>query len=146
MGENKQEEGIDKSNIRFYKAFESLSLERMEEVWKHSDNVVCVHPGWDLFTGWMSIYESWATIFRETERIQFHITNTKIRALENMAIVICLENITTIVNENKIRMGVVATNIFECQPTQKESGWLMIHHHGSAMSNYMLPNTTNHDN
>jgi hypothetical protein len=146
LGENKQEEGIDKSNIRFYKAFESLSLERMEEVWKHSDNVVCVHPGWDLFTGWMSIYESWATIFRETERIQFHITNTKIRALENMAIVICLENITTIVNENKIRMGVVATNIFECQPTQKESGWLMIHHHSSVMSNYMLPNTTNHDN
>ena len=47
-----QEEGIDKSNIRFYKAFESLSLERMEEVWKHGDDVVCVHPGWDLFTGW----------------------------------------------------------------------------------------------
>ena len=102
---------IDNSNTRFYKAFESLSLERMEEVWKHSDNVVCVHPGWDLFTGWMSIYESWATIFRETERIQFHITNTKIKALENMAIVICFENIKTIVNENKIRMSVVATNI-----------------------------------
>ena len=144
MGD-KIQEGIDKSNIRFYKAFESLSLERIEEVWKHRDDVVCVHPGWDLFTGWMSIRDSWATIFRETERIQFHITNTKIRALENMAIVICLENIETIVNENKIRMGVVDTNIFERQPTQKESVWQMIHHHGSAMSNYMLPNTTNHD-
>ena len=63
-----------------------------------------------------------------------------------MAIVICLENIRTIVNENKISMGVVATNIFERQHIQKESGWLMIHHHGSAMSNYMLPNTTDHDN
>ena len=57
-----------------------------------------------------------------------------------MALVICLENIKTIVNENKIRMGVVATNIFERQPTQKESGWLMIHHHGSPVSDYIPPN------
>ena len=45
------EQTIQNINIGFYKAFESLSLERMEEVWKHSDDVVCVHPGWDLFKG-----------------------------------------------------------------------------------------------
>jgi hypothetical protein len=22
----------------------------MEALWKHEDNVVCIHPGWDLFT------------------------------------------------------------------------------------------------
>ena len=46
------EQTIQEINIQFYKAFESLSLERMEEVWKRSDEVVCVHPGWDLFRGW----------------------------------------------------------------------------------------------
>jgi ketosteroid isomerase-like protein len=139
-GNSKGEELIDKSNIRFYNAFESLSIEGMEEVWKHSDDVVCVHPGWDLFTGWMAIRESWVTIFQNTDKIQFHITNTKLRTFENIAIVICLENIRTNVYEGKIRMGVVATNIFERQNSNSEEKWLMVHHHGSLVSNYVPPN------
>src|ERR671912_550558 len=107
MNESTEQE-ILKVNTRFYNAFESLSLERMEEVWKHSDDVVCVHPGWDLFTGWMAVRESWMTIFQNTERIQFIITNAKVRAFENIvAVVVCLENIETIINQDKIIMGVI---------------------------------------
>jgi ketosteroid isomerase-like protein len=139
------EQTIQDINIQFYKAFESLSLERMEQVWKHSDDVVCVHPGWDLFRGWTAVRESWMTIFQNTERIQFIITNAKVRAFENIvAVVVCLENIETIINQDKIRMGVIATNIFERQRIVKndEDEWLMIHHHGSPVSNYMPPNVS----
>jgi ketosteroid isomerase-like protein len=139
------EQTIQDINIQFYKAFESLSLERMERVWKHSDDVVCVHPGWDLFRGWTAVRESWMTIFQNTERIQFIITNAKVRAFENIvAVVVCLENIETIINQDKIRMGVIATNIFERQRIVKndEDEWLMIHHHGSPVSNYMPPNVS----
>jgi ketosteroid isomerase-like protein len=143
------EQAIQKVNTRFYNAFESLSLERMEEVWKHSDDVVCVHPGWDLFTGWMAVQESWMTIFQNTERIQFLITNAMIRIFENIiAIVVCLENIQSNVNQNKMIMQVIATNIFERQPIVKnnnnndEEKWLMIHHHGSLVSNYIPPNVS----
>ena len=139
------EQTIQDINIQFYKAFESLSLERMEQVWKHSDDVVCVHPGWDLFRGWTAVRESWMTIFQNTERIQFIITNAKVRAFENIvAVVVCLENIVTIINQDKIRMGVIATNIFERQRIVRndEDEWLMIHHHGSPVSNYMPPNVS----
>jgi ketosteroid isomerase-like protein len=139
------EQTIHDINIQFYKAFESLSLERMERVWKHSDDVVCVHPGWDLFRGWTAVRESWMTIFQNTERIQFIITNAKVRAFENIvAVVVCLENIETIINQDKIRMGVIATNIFERQRIVRndEDEWLMIHHHGSPVSNYMPPNVS----
>jgi ketosteroid isomerase-like protein len=139
------EQTIQDINIQFYKAFESLSLERMERVWKHSDDVVCVHPGWDLFRGWTAVRESWMTIFQNTERIQFIITNAKVRAFENIvAVVVCLENIETIINQDKIRMGVIATNIFERQRIVRndEDEWLMIHHHGSPVSNYMPPNVS----
>ena len=147
MNESTEQE-ILKVNTRFYNAFESLSLERMEEVWKHSDDVVCVHPGWDLFTGWMAVQESWMTIFQNTERIQFLITNAKIRIFENIiAIVVCLENIQSNVNQNKMIMRVIATNIFERQLIVKnnnndEEKWLMIHHHGSLVSNYIPPNVS----
>ena len=108
----------------------------MERLWKHEDNVVCIHPGWDLFTGWLAIRESWITIFRNTEMIKFIITNTKVRVFDNIAVVVCLENIETLVNGEIVRLGVIATNIFE----QMENQWLLIHHHGSSVSNYIPPN------
>lgn len=140
--EEEEKKAIEKSNTRFYQAFESLSLEKMEEVWDHTDNTVCVHPGWDLFTGWMAIRDSWNRIFQNTEMIKFIITNTKIKIFENIAIVVCLENIETIVNENNVRMGVIATNIFERQNINKNNNnkWLIIHHQGSVASNYIPPN------
>ena len=144
-----EEKAVEKSNIKFYQAFESLSLEKMEEVWDHTDNTVCVHPGWDMSIGWMAIRDSWARIFQNTEMIKFIITNTKIKIFENIAIVVCLENIETIINGNNIRMGVIATNIFELQNIKNNNNnnnnvkWLIIHHQGSVTSNYIPPNISN---
>jgi len=68
--------------------------------------------------------------------IKFVITNTKVRDFENIAVVVCLENIETFFDGENLRLGVIATNIFE----QMENQWLLIHHHGSSVSNYIPPN------
>jgi ketosteroid isomerase-like protein len=136
-------EEVQKVNSQFYHAFESLSIERMERLWKHEDNIVCIHPGWDLFAGWLAVRESWITIFANTEMIRFTITNTKVRVFNNnddgkiAAVVVCLENIETSVNRQNVKLGVIATNIFEKIENQQ---WLLIHHHGSSLSNYISPN------
>ena len=136
-------EEVKKINTQFYHAFENLSIEMMERLWKHVDNAVCIHPGWDLFMGWLAIRESWITIFRNTDTMRFVITNTKIRIFDNnnsnnrvVAVVVCLENIDTSVNRQIVKIGVVATNIFEYEKNQ----WLLVHHHGSSISNYIPPN------
>ena len=76
--------------------------------------------------------------------IKFFITNTKVKAFENIALVVCLENIDTVIdNQNTIKMGVIATNIFEQQNVKNNyynNEWLMIHHHGSVVANYIPPN------
>ena len=133
---NKDEILVQEINSEFYHAFENLSIERMERLWKHEDNIVCIHPGWDLFTGWLAIRESWITIFSSTDMIKFIITNTKVRVFGNVAVVVCLENIETSVNGEILRLGVIATNVFE----QIDNQWLLIHHHGSSVSNYIRPN------
>src|SRR5919198_5478321 len=103
---------VNKVNSEFYHGFESLSIETMERLWKHDENVVCIHPGWDLFTGWLAIRESWITIFSNTEMIRFTITNTKVRTFDKVAVVVCLENIeTTSADRRLIKIGVIATNI-----------------------------------
>ena len=94
-----------------------------------------------MFVGWLAIRESWVTIFANTENIKFIITNLKIRTYnEIIAVVTCLENIEMSLNEVKIKSGVVATNIFEYVNNQKK--WLIIHHHGSPVSNYLVPPKT----
>jgi ketosteroid isomerase-like protein len=132
---------VNKTNTEFYRAFESLSIEMMDKLWKHDENIVCIHPGWDLFTGWLAIRESWLTIFENTEMIKFTITNTKIRTFDKVAVVVCLENIdTTSANGQAIKIGVIATNIFERSEQLNE--WLLIHHHGSPVTNYIPPNVS----
>lgn len=77
-------------------------------------------------------------IFQNTEVIKFNITNPKVRLFDNdgVRIVVCQENIETSDNGQKDRIGVIATNIFE----RCSNRWLMIHHQGSSISNYMPPN------
>ena len=129
---------IEDANIKFYEAFENLSITMMENIWNHNDDCICIHPGWEMFIGWMAIRESWLTIFANTEHIKFTITNSKTRLYkEVIAVLTCLENIEMFQNELKIKSGVVATNIFEYDSHQKK--WLIIHHHGSLLSNYFPP-------
>jgi len=129
---------VERINSKFYQAFESLLIEKMEEVWRHSDKTICVHPGWDLFTGWLAIRESWLSIFQNTDSMKFVITNTKIRIVNDIAIVVCMEHIESVIDGEKVKFGVLATNIFERQNNK----WLMIHHHGSLVSNYLPPNVS----
>jgi ketosteroid isomerase-like protein len=143
MGEDGEiVEKVNKMNTEFYRAFENLSIEMMDNLWKHDENIVCIHPGWDLFTGWLAVRESWITIFGNTDMIKFTITNTKVRIFDNkIAVVVCVENIeTTLADGRAIKIGVIATNIFERsgQPNQ----WLLVHHHGSPITNYIPPNVS----
>ena len=131
---------ILKSNGKFYHAFEVLSIEMMDNLWKHDESIICVHPGWDLLVGWLAIRESWVTIFQNTEMISFNITNTRVRIFDNgdIGVVVCQENIKSSVNRQQAEIGVIGTNIFE----RYENRWLLIHHQGSSISNYMVPNLT----
>jgi len=36
---------VREANDRFYRAFESLDLAEMDQIWAHGDEVACVHPG-----------------------------------------------------------------------------------------------------
>ena len=71
--------------------------------------------------------------------IRFTITNTKVRIFNATAVVVCLENIeTTSADRRLIKIGVIATNTFERNEHLKQ--WLLVHHHGSPVINYMPPN------
>jgi hypothetical protein len=127
----------ENANASFYDAFESLSIEEMENVWSHDENVICIHPGWEALLGWFAIRESWFQIFQNTDKISIQENTLRSKKYGNLAIIVCLEHIDIIINSENHKSGVLATNVYE----NHRSRWLLTHHHGSAISNYLIPNS-----
>ncbi len=123
------EEKVREANRSFYLALEGLDLERMDRVWLHDDSVKCVHPGWELLSGWDEVRESWARIFENTERMRVTISNVMVQMEGDIAWVVCNENITSTTRSGFDTALVLATNIF----VRREENWLMIHHHASPL-------------
>ena len=113
------------ANAAFYDAFERRSLEAMAEVWDHSDDVVCVHPGWPVLRGWPVVEESWRRILEGPGRIQFIVTNEAARVTGDVAWVTLDENLV----DRTATGTIAATNIF----VRHAGGWKLVLHHGSPV-------------
>lgn len=116
------------ANLRFYDAFSSLDILEMDKVWEQSDRVLCVHPGWDVLSGWVNVRKSWQAIFYNTTLMQFNITGGQVVLQGDSAWVLCVENITSVLDGRVSNLAVQATNIF----VRAGGGWLMVHHHASG--------------
>ena len=122
-----RENEVHKTNEAVYRAFEGLNIEIMEKTWLKESYIQCIHPGWRLLAGWEAVMESWREIFKNTQDIQFLLTEVRIRVQDPLAWVTVYENITSRVEEETSKGIVLTTNIFERKP----EGWFIIHHHGS---------------
>ena len=123
------EDPVNEVNQRFYEAFESLDITRMESIWVREDYIKCVHPGWALLSGWDAVMESWRRIFENTEQMRFTLTNVETRIQGSLAWVTLYENLASRLQGEASAAVVLATNIYE----QRADGWFMIHHHGSPV-------------
>jgi ketosteroid isomerase-like protein len=118
---------IEQANARFYQAFETLDLARMDLVWAHAEHVKCVHPGWPILVGWEAVRSSWETIFENTAEMRFTLSDVRSTRRGDLGWVTCTENIFSEVRGRLAVTSVLATNLFERGP----QGWRMIHHHAS---------------
>ncbi len=124
-----ESEAVRRANLAFYRAFESLQLPKMEQVWLHSARVQCTHPGWRRLVGYAAVIESWARIFENTFEMSFDLTGVEISVVGDLAWVVCTENITSRTHDGASRSRVEATNVFERHGGQ----WHIVHHHGSPV-------------
>jgi len=122
------------ANQRFYEAFGSLDIRRMDAVWRQDDDVQCIHPGWSRLIGWRAVRDSWIRIFNNTISMRFRVTDAKVTVRGSVAWVVCVERITMLVDEEPQETQVLATNVFSRDETQSDGRpWLMVHHHGSPV-------------
>jgi ketosteroid isomerase-like protein len=120
---------IEQANSAFYRALESGVIERMDEVWAHEDWVRCVHPGWDMLTGWSRVRESWMMIFEGGQKMRASPSEVWVWVSGDVAWVTCTENITVFNEASFDSAQAAATNLF----VHREGRWLMAHHHASPL-------------
>ena len=123
------EEAVVEANEGFYRAFETLDIDRMTAVWARDETVRCVHPGWALLQGWTDVMESWERIFDNATMMHFIITGTETSVEGDWAWVARTEHLTQVMNGQVVESRVQTTNIFR----KREGRWLMVHHHGSPV-------------
>ena len=123
------EHEVLRANQAFYEALESLDLAKMDVVWWHEDWVKCMHPGWDLISGWENVSESWANIFRSTAKLRIKINRALVHVLGDAAWVSCIEDVTSTYESGFETALVEATNIF----VRRQGVWRMAHHHTTPM-------------
>lgn len=120
---------VETVNAAFYRALESGVLEDMDAIWAHEDWVRCVHPGWEMITGWARVRESWETIFEGEQHLRASASEVSVRVLGDLAWVSCLENITVFSESSFDSAQAAATNLF----VRRGEGWLMVLHHASPI-------------
>jgi ketosteroid isomerase-like protein len=118
---------VEEANARFYRAFETLDIAEMDQVWAHAEHARCVHPGWPLLSGWDAVRSSWETIFANTEEMRFTLSDVNVNVSGPLAWVTCTENILSDVQGRVTVTSILATNLFE----RADGGWRLIHHHAS---------------
>ena len=118
---------VEEANARFYRAFETLDISEMDQVWVHGEHARCVHPGWALLCGWGAIRTSWQTIFTNTQEMRFTLSDVSVSVSEERAWVTCTETILSEVGSRVSVTAILATNVFE----RPLDGWRLVHHHGS---------------
>jgi len=124
------QEQVLEANRLFYRAFESLEIEKMEQVWLQAPHIVCVHPGWRRLSGWGPVMESWERIFQSTFEMKFDLTDVDVMIRGDVAVVVVQENLTQRGYDGSSRSVVQATNVFE----RAGNRWYLVLHHGSPVA------------
>ncbi|MSP63790.1 MAG: DUF4440 domain-containing protein [Myxococcales bacterium] len=127
MSELTEVEEVRRANQAFYRAFESLAIERMDHVWAHDGQVTCVHPGWPLAVGWAEVRATWVTILHNTAEIHFEVADEQIEVRGDLAWVVCVEKLSSRAGGGGGSGEVLATNVFR----REDGRWRLVHHHGS---------------
>lgn len=120
---------VNRVNLAFYRAFESLDLSAMAQVWLRAPYVKCIHPGGEAIVGYESVMASWKSIFENTERIHFSVHDIDVRVAGDLAWVSLTEGVDSGFSAHERGSSVVATNLYE----RRGGAWKLVLHHASPM-------------
>ena len=126
---NSEAERVRGVNQRFYEALSTQNLLRLEQLWAHSPNVRCLHPGERMLSGWPTIRESWREMFARSIAFSIEPLIAEVHVHGPIAVVTCQEKISSFTLDGSRVANLLATHIF----LKQRGRWLLIHRHASPV-------------
>ena len=115
-----------KAETAFYSAFENGDVAAMEDIWAHTDSVVCIHPHAPRLMGYDEVMQSWRDILRNTAG--FRISVQMLHHYTDEEVSVHFVNEVLIDESSRSQpVTILTTNAYH----KTDSGWRMILHHAS---------------
>lgn len=111
----------------FYRAFQTLDLTLMEQVWSTAPQVACVHPGGDLLLGVPAVLDSWRRIMHGAKPPTVTFRRLQVQEDEGTRVHLVEEWIRPTGEAGTDATRVIATNVYR----RHDGGWLLQLHHAS---------------
>lgn len=122
MADNDLADAVLAANDAFYRAFNQKDIEAMEMLWSASDEISCIHPGWNLLKGREPVLDSWRNILSNPGQPKILTGGATGALLGNVALVVCRELVGG--------SALVATNVFVLEGGE----WRLFHHHSGPVA------------
>jgi ketosteroid isomerase-like protein len=119
---SREAEAVLAANEAFYAAFNQKDLDAMGAAWAKSDDIGCIHPGWNLLRGRDEVMQSWRNILANPEQPRLVVGGASVFFLGDGAIVLCRELVGG--------APLAATNIF----VREAGAWKLLHHHSGPVA------------
>jgi len=113
----------------FYEALERCDLDAMMAVWSEDEDIVCIQPGGDRFSGYAPVRDAWRRVFENGARLRVHLLALTTVQGPFTAVHSVIEQIS-LPGRKQMAAPVAATNVY----VRGALGWRMVVHHASPVS------------
>jgi len=110
------------ANEAFYRAFNQRDIALMTALWAASEDVTCIHPGWNALEGRERVLDSWRAILGNPSQSRIVTGGATVSFRGDVAIVLCRE----LVGGSPL----IATNVF----VRESEGWKLLHHQSGPVA------------
>ena len=122
MGAMTDADDVLAANEAFYRAFNQRDMELMSALWASTDDVTCIHPGWNALEGRERVLDSWRSILGNPNQTRIVTGGATVTFQGDVAIVLCRE----LVGGSPL----IATNVF----VREIEDWKLLHHQSGPVA------------
>ena len=115
-------EDVLAANEAFYRAFNQRDMDLMSALWADTNDVTCIHPGWNALERRERVLDSWRAILGNPGQPRIVTGGATVTFRDNVAIVLCRELVAG--------SPLIATNVF----VQEGEGWKLLHHQSGPVA------------
>jgi hypothetical protein len=116
------EDEVLRANDAFYRAFNQKDTAAMDGAWSLREDVVCIHPGWNVLRGRAAVLASWKSILGNPDQARIVVGGAEVTLLEGVALVVCRELVAG--------SPLAATNVFVIE----DGAWKLLHHQSGPVA------------